>query len=523
MPVKNIDLSLPLLVVDDNQQMRSVVKGILADLGLNNVFLAGSGEEACRILTERPIAAVISDLDMPGMNGLQLLGWVRDKLADKELPFMLLPSEANRDGLRAAAAAGVTDCLIKPFTLATFHSKLQAMFQARGNAAAKRAAGMRAAAMSASATAAAPALIGMERPLEERINEATVLVVDDIASNIKVIAGMLADEGYGVKVAISGRKALEIIPVHRPDLILLDVMMPEMDGFEVCRRLKADPATADIPVIFLSAKDQAEDIVGGLELGAVDYVTKPVDPAILKARMRTHLRLAGMMTDLKRQNAAIAGNAQLREEVERLTRYNLAEPLEEVIAAGERLSDDPAFTPGTPQRATLQALDQAARRAMRKASLSMGLLRIEQGASEPASGKVELNPVLKRAAADSAAAHPVILPAPRVTVLGDRGFCRTLFEHLLLNAAANTPAGTSIVLGAALEQGCWMLTLEYAGVLPAAQLACLQGPAGRPADDAALPLYAARLMTEVQGGSLTAREDTPRSARTCLVLRLPAA
>ena len=347
MPVKNIDLSLPLLVVDDNQQMRSVVKGILADLGLNNVFLAGSGEEACRILTERPIAAVISDLDMPGMDGLQLLGWVRDKLADKELPFMLLPSEANRDGLRAAAAAGVTDCLIKPFTLATFHSKLQAMFQARGNAAAKRAAGMRAAQPSA---ATAPALIGMERPLEERINEATVLVVDDIASNIKVIAGMLADEGYGVKVAISGRKALELVPVHRPDIILLDVMMPEMDGFEVCRRLKADPATADIPVIFLSAKDQAEDIVGGLELGAVDYVTKPVDPAILKARMRTHLRLAGMMADLKRQNAAIAGNAQLREEVERLTRYNLAKPLEEVIAAGEQLLDDPVFTPGAPAR-----------------------------------------------------------------------------------------------------------------------------------------------------------------------------
>jgi CheY-like chemotaxis protein len=519
MPVKNIDLSLPLLVVDDNQQMRSVVKGILADLGLNNVFLAGSGEEACRILKERPIAAVISDLDMPGMNGLQLLGWVRDNLADKELPFMLLPSEANRDGLRAAAAAGVTDCLIKPFTLATFHSKLQAMFQARGHAAAKRAAGMRAAAMPASA-AAAPALIGMERPLEERINEATVLVVDDIASNIKVIAGMLADDGYGVKVAISGRKALEIIPVHRPDLILLDVMMPDMDGFEVCRRLKADPATADIPVIFLSAKDQAEDIVGGLELGAVDYVTKPVDPAILKARMRTHLRLAGMMADLKRQNAAAAGNAQLREEVERLTRYNLAKPLEEVIAAGERLLDDPAVAPGTQARVTLQALDQAARRAMRKASLSMGMLRIEQGASEPASDKVELNPVLRRAAADSTSTHPVILPSSRVTVQGDAGFYRTLFEHLLLNAAAHTPAGTSIVLGAALEDGCWALTMEYAGLLPAAQLACLQGPAGRPDDDAALPVYAARLMTEVQGGSLTALTDI---ARTRLVLRLPAA
>lgn len=157
---------------------------------------------------------------------------------------------------------------------------------------------------------------------------------------------------------------------------------------------------------------------------------------------------------------------------------------------------------------------------MRKASLSMGLLRIEQGASEPASGKVELNPLLKRAAADSVATHPVVLPSLRVTVLGDRGFCRTLFEHLLLNAAATTPAGTSIVLGATLEENSWVLTLEYAGLLPATQLACLQGPAGRPDDDAALPVYAARLMSEVQGGSLTASDD---SARTRLVLRLPAA
>ncbi|NGZ83060.1 response regulator [Duganella aceris] len=531
MPVKNIDLSLPVLVVDDNQQMRSVVKGILADLGLNNVFLAGSGEEACRILNERPIAAVISDLDMPGMSGLQLLGWVRDNLADKELPFMLLPSEANRDGLRAAAAAGVTDCLIKPFTLATFHSKLQAMFQARGHAAAKRAAGMRAAAMPA-----APALIGMERPLEERLKEATVLVVDDIATNIKVIAGMLADEGYSVKVAISGRKALELVPVHRPDLILLDVMMPEMDGFEVCRRLKADPASADIPVIFLSAKDQADDIVGGLELGAVDYVTKPVDPAILKARMRTHLRMAGMMAELKQQNAAIAGNAQLREEVERLARYNLVTPLEEVIAAGEQLLNDDAAAPGGTdaassqaeattagpgrlRRAALQALDQAARRAMRQASLSMGLLRIEQGASEPASASVELGPLLKRAAADTAATHPVMLPSLRVTVLADRSFCRTLFEHLLLNAAATTPAGTSIAIGATLAESCWVIAIEYAGALPAAQLACLRGPAVRPVDDAALPVYAARLMSEVQGGSLAADDD---GARTRLLLRLPA-
>ncbi|GJJ05417.1 hypothetical protein RugamoR64_59550 [Duganella rhizosphaerae] len=515
MPALNIDPALPLLVVDDNQQMRSVVKGILADLGFVNVYLAGSGEEACRILAERPIAAVVSDLDMPGMNGLQLLQWVRSNLSDRELPFMLLPSEANRDGLRAAAQAGVTDCLIKPFTLATFHSKLQAMFQSRGDAAERRAA-VRRAALPAAAAAPAP-LIGMERPLEERLRDATVLVVDDIATNIKVIAGMLAEDGYGVKVAISGKKALEIIPVHRPDIILLDVMMPEMDGFEVCRRLKADPATADIPVIFLSAKDQAEDIIVGLELGAVDYVTKPVDPAILKARLRTHLRLAGTMAELRRQNCAVADNAHLREEVERLSRYDLATPLAEVLAASAQLMAAPALAATPALRDQLDALDQAARRALRLAGLSLELCRIEQGACQPQAAPVALNPLLARAAAAIAASHPVMLPAQPATLLGDPALCHMLCEHLLLNAAAHTPAGTSIVLGATLEDGQWALTVEYAGVLPAAQRACLQGQAERPADEATLPMYAARLLAQVQGGTLAAQDD---SARTRLLLRL---
>ncbi|MES2165222.1 MAG: response regulator [Pseudomonadota bacterium] len=519
MPALNIDPTLPLLVVDDNQQMRSVVKGILADLGFVNVYLAGSGEEACRILAERPIAAVISDLDMPGMNGLQLLQWVRSNLSDRELPFMLLPSEANRDGLRAAAQAGVTDCLIKPFTLATFHSKLQAMFQSRGDAAARRAAVRRAALPAAVASAPAP-LIGMERPLEERLREATVLVVDDIATNIKVIAGMLAEDGYGVKVAISGKKALEIIPVHRPDLILLDVMMPEMDGFEVCRRLKADPATADIPVIFLSAKDQADDIIGGLELGAVDYVTKPVDPAILKARLRTHLRLAGTMAELRRQNSAVTDNAHLREEVERLSRYDLATPLAEVLAASARLMAEPALAAVPALRAQLEALDLAARRALRLAGLSLELCRIEQGACQPQAAPVALNPLLAHAAAAIAVTHPVMLPAQPATLLGDPALCAMLFEHLLLNAAAHTPAGTSIVLGATLEGGNWALTLEYAGVLPAAQRACLHGQAERPDGEAVLPMYAARLLAQVQGGTLAAQDD---SARTRLLLCLPSA
>lgn len=119
----------------------------------------------------------------------------------------------------------------------------------------------------------------------------TILVVDDAPENIDVLRGLLQDE-YILRPAISGELALRLALVEpKPDLILLDVMMPGMDGHEVCRQLKSNPRTRNIPVIFVTAKAETEDEVQGLSLGAVDYLTKPVVPAIVKARVSTHLAL----------------------------------------------------------------------------------------------------------------------------------------------------------------------------------------------------------------------------------------
>ncbi|RMG92592.1 MAG: response regulator [Zetaproteobacteria bacterium] len=118
-----------------------------------------------------------------------------------------------------------------------------------------------------------------------------VLIVDDMPENIDVLRAILAED-YVLKVATRGDKAIELCQTEpRPDLVLLDVMMPGMDGYEVCRRLKEDPRTKRIPVIFVTAMNEVGDEVKGLELGAVDYLTKPVQPAIVKARVRNHLRL----------------------------------------------------------------------------------------------------------------------------------------------------------------------------------------------------------------------------------------
>jgi len=131
--------------------------------------------------------------------------------------------------------------------------------------------------------------------------KATILVVDDTPDNLSLMSGLLKDE-YKVKVAPGGERALAIAQSGAPpDLILLDIMMPEMDGYEVCRRLKSDPATRSIPVIFLTGRAEAEDEARGLELGAVDYITKPINPPVLMARVKAQLSLKATDDDPQKE------------------------------------------------------------------------------------------------------------------------------------------------------------------------------------------------------------------------------
>ena len=131
-------------------------------------------------------------------------------------------------------------------------------------------------------------------------HRSTVLVVDDMPENIDILSEVLRDT-YRVKVATRGRRALEIVRKTPPDLILLDIMMPEMDGFEVCRALKEDYTTRHIPIIFATASIDPKDELRGLEMGAVDYITKPVSPPVVLARVRTHLALHDQNQELERK------------------------------------------------------------------------------------------------------------------------------------------------------------------------------------------------------------------------------
>ncbi|MEI6874083.1 MAG: response regulator [Spirochaetota bacterium] len=136
-----------------------------------------------------------------------------------------------------------------------------------------------------------------------------ILVVDDTPANLELLSGLLRAQGYAPRPVPSGKLALAAARAEAPDLVLLDIRMPEMDGFEVCERLKADETLRDVPVIFITAAQDREDKVRAFSLGAVDYVTKPFQVEELQARVRTHLHLRSLQRDLKEHQEAILETA----------------------------------------------------------------------------------------------------------------------------------------------------------------------------------------------------------------------
>jgi sigma-B regulation protein RsbU (phosphoserine phosphatase) len=148
--------------------------------------------------------------------------------------------------------------------------------------------------------------------MNDQVEKQTVLVVDDTPANIKVLMETLKDD-YRIVAAVNGQRALQLAASDpNPDIILLDVMMPEMDGYEVCAKLKTDVKTRDIPIIFVTAMSDTQDETKGFELGAVDYITKPISPPVVLARVKNHLELKKAREILKNQNLILEQRVEER-------------------------------------------------------------------------------------------------------------------------------------------------------------------------------------------------------------------
>lgn len=179
----------------------------------------------------------------------------------------------------------------------------------------------------------------------------TVLVVDDMAANRSVLCRQLELNNYHAISVDSGEAALELLARCRPDIVLLDYMMPNMNGIEVLRRLRADPATVDLPVIMVTARAENEATIEALEAGADDYVTKPIDFSVLRARIVSHLQKQGHASALRLSNAALDEKVTMRS----LILADLNSELEAEIALRKKLEQELANRPAAPDGAGAHA------------------------------------------------------------------------------------------------------------------------------------------------------------------------
>ncbi len=160
-----------------------------------------------------------------------------------------------------------------------------------------------------------------------------ILIVDDNPNNLKVVAGVLKENGYDFRMAKSGKLALNILEKTKPDLILLDVQMPEMDGFETCKRIKVDVSNTMIPIVYLTANTDSESIKKAFSSGGVDYVTKPFNPVELLARIHTHIQLKKQAEELELQNAT-------KDKFFSIISHDLKNPIASIIGFSELLKEN---------------------------------------------------------------------------------------------------------------------------------------------------------------------------------------
>jgi CheY-like chemotaxis protein len=234
---------------------------------------------------------------------------------------------------------------------------------------------------------------GADRPV--------ILAVDDTPENLDVLTGLLQPQ-YRVRAAVNGARALRIATSETPpDLVLLDVMMPEMDGFEVCRRLKADPATREIPVIFLTAKTETEDILQGFEVGAVDYVAKPFRPPELLARVNLHLTLRRLQKELIQRAEEIA---RMKREHEAFLRHELKNRIQPIMGYSQMLALFGSEGLNEQQRKCAAVIHESAKNMTALIDAMKQLQDIEAGNFEPDRKPADLPLLIEKVVSDLKAA-----------------------------------------------------------------------------------------------------------------------
>ncbi|MES2877878.1 MAG: response regulator [Pseudomonadota bacterium] len=518
--VPTLDKALTYLVVDDFEAMRRVTANQLRQLGAEKIVTARDGREALRILRSQNVNVVLSDWNMPIMSGLELLKEIREDPKLFTLPFIMITAEAERPRIEEAIACGVTSMILKPYSPGQLMVRVEKAltWQPRRTPTAAILASL-ATSPKAQAVSKVP-----PRP--------TILIVDDTPDNLMLLSGLLKQE-YRVRLAQNGVKALEICTSDDPpDLVLLDIMMPEIDGFEVAKRMREHPTSESTPVIFVTAMTSDDARLKGLDLGAVDFITKPIDPEVLKHRVRNFMRYVQMRKNLQAEYDDMVEMAQLREHVEHISRHDIKGPLAGVLGLLHSLIDDDSL--GRKQLEQIRLIEQTSLQVLNMVNLSSELFKIETGRFKLNAVPVDVSDILRRIAEINRAAYSskdltisvdadVAVGDEMPQALGDAMLCYSLFQNLLKNACEAAPDGTKVSVKLFCDS-LLRIVIENIGAVPAEirehffDKFVTSGKSG----GTGLGTYSAKLLIEAQNGSI-ALTTSDENNTTTITVELPQA
>ena len=359
-----------------------------------------------------------------------------------------------------------------------------------------------------------------------------ILIVDDAPENLAILLNSLKDD-YTVIAANNGAKALQLaVAPLMPDLILLDIVMPDIDGYQVCTRLKESEETRSIPVIFLTALEEEESEAHGLSLGAVDFIHKPIRLTTLHLRVKLHLELMQFRRRLEEQNRELVENARLRDLVELITRHDLKSPLNGIIGVPQFLLDNCEFT--DTQAALLRAVAQSGYNMLEMINRSLDMFKMENGTYDFRPEPVDILAVIRGMLADTGSAvsnkslrvdlcvdNQLPIEAQKVMVMAERLSCYSMLSNLCKNAVEASPRGDVIHIRLDQHPADVTISIDNGGEVPVdirERFFDKFVTAGKQ-QGTGLGTYSARLIARTQKGSIDL--DTSVAGRTCIKVTLP--
>lgn len=298
---------------------------------------------------------------------------------------------------------------------------------------------------------------------------ATILVADDQYHNLQLIAALLKPH-YNLLIADCGEKALEIANVKKPDLILLDVMMPDLSGFDVCRKLKENPETVDIPVIFLTAKNKTEDLVEAFEVGCADFLTKPINKPEVYSRIKTHLDLKLSKDQIKNKNIVLEKNNQDKARLLSIIAHDLKSPFSVILGYTELLTNPQVTLSAEKQAKIMSSLHNTATGAYEILSDLLQWSRLHMDRCPFSKEPVRIRRIITdvfdtlRTLLEAKTIKYILKCDESIIFSLDKNMIKTILRNLISNSLKFTPKYGEISVNVAVEKGNLIFSVKDSGI-----------------------------------------------------------